>query len=257
MLPEQRRRQVLEYLSSNGAGNVAELAEELGVSVATVRRDLMDLERGGKIKRTHGGAVLPHFSLAFEPDHGVKATAMIAEKRAIARRAAAMVNDGQVVILDSGSTTLQLARELQRKRGLTIVTTDLNVALELCDVPTHEVIMVGGRVRRHLYNVIGPIAEWVLDTIHANHVFMGADAIHLQEGVTNANLDEVPIKRMAIASGKNRVLLADHTKFGRTSLAKVTDLAAFDSIITDWGAPSEMLSAFAAAGVTLDVAEES
>jgi DeoR family fructose operon transcriptional repressor len=256
MFPEQRRKQLLEYLAGNGIADVHELAKDLGVSPATIRRDLTSLEKAGRIKRTHGGAVMPYFSLAFEPVHNVKAGVLVEEKRAIAREAAQIVKDGEVVALDSGSTTLCLALELKHKRGLTIVTNDLNVARELCDVPTHEVVVIGGRVRPHLYNLVGPFAEQVLSAIRANHVFLGADAIDLHDGITNANLDEVPIKQRMIAAGANRVLLADHSKFGRVSFAKVADVETFDRIITDWQVTNDTLEAFDRLGTTLVVAKK-
>lgn len=256
MLPEHRRTRLLSYLSNNGAVSVHELVDGLNVSPATVRRDLAILERLGRIRRTHGGAMLPHFHGQAEPAHASKTSALVTEKRAIARVAARFVRDGDVLILDSGSTTLQLALELRARRGLTVVTSDLKIALELCDAPTHDVIIVGGRVRPHLYSVIGPIAERTLDTIRVSHAFLGADAIDLDYGVTNANFDEVPIKQRALAAGANVVLLADHTKFDKTSLTKVAPISAFDHIITDWHVSPATIQAFRALDVTFTVADK-
>jgi DeoR/GlpR family transcriptional regulator of sugar metabolism len=256
MLPEHRRKQLMEGLSDSGAVTVHDLAENLGVSEATVRRDLAILERLGRVHRTHGGAMLPGFAPPSEPAHASKATQQVDEKQAIAREAAALVVDGDVVILDSGSTTLHLARELRTKRGLTVVTSDLKIALELCDAPTHDVIIVGGRVRPHLYSVIGPTAEGTLADIRVQTAFLGADAIDVEYGVTNANFDEVPVKQRALAAGAAAVLLADHTKFDKTSLTKVASVRAFDRIITDWRIPAATAHAIRQAGVDLTIASQ-
>lgn len=233
MLPEERRRQLIEHLTSNGSVNVPELCASLDVSPATVRRDLRTLERRGLLQRTHGGAVVPQSSTSYEPVHVDKRHRQISEKRAIAVKAADLVKDGEVVVLDSGSTTLYLARQLKRKQGLTIITTDLQIALELADVPEFQVIITGGKVRPHLYSLIGPFSEGPLHQLHANHAFVGADALDLDAGLTNANFEEAAAKRLVIDSANQRVLVADHTKFDRVSLAKVADLTDFDLVITD------------------------
>ena len=235
MLPEERRRKLLYHISVKGSVNVPDLCTFLSVSAATVRRDLHLLENRGLLKRTHGGAVSPSTSTTFELPHRDKQHKHGAEKRAIARCASGLVQNGDVIVLDSGSTILALAQQLKEKRDLTIITTDLKIALELSDVPGLDVIITGGRVRAHFYAVVGPIAEGVLDGLHANIAFLGADALHARTGVTNANIDEVPVKRKVLAAGQRKVLLADHSKFGRVSLAKVCDLGSFDDIITDSG----------------------
>jgi DeoR/GlpR family transcriptional regulator of sugar metabolism len=254
MLPEQRRRQLLDYLSADGGANVEELSDKLRVSPATIRRDLQLLEQSGHIKRTYGGAVMPHVSTAFEPLHAEKQAKQIEEKRAIAKLASQQVADGEVIILDSGSTTLALAMELKKKRELTVITTDLKIALELSDVPGFDVLIVGGKVRSKLYSVVGPIALQILEDLHANYAFLGADAIDLQVGVTNANLEEVAVKRLVIAAARHLVLLADHTKFGSVSLAKVADLKSFGEVITDWRLSKDIAAPYVSAGIKLTFA---
>lgn len=255
MLPEQRRRRILEYLEDHGAADVPGLVRELDVSSATVRRDLQLLEQRGHVTRTHGGAVLNRISTAFEPLYRDKTQERWTEKKAIGALAAELVNDGEVVVLDSGSTTLALARELKAKRGLTIITTDLHIALELSDVPRFEVIIVGGIVRPGLFSVVGPDAERALGDLHANRAFLGADAIDLAAGVTNASMAEVAVKRHVIASAARPVLLADHSKFDKVSLVRIADLAAFDQVITDTRLDGEIRSRYAAAGTELSLAK--
>lgn len=254
LLPEQRRRRIIEVVDAEEAADVASLADTFNVSPATIRRDLQHLEGGGLIIRTHGGAVSPA-STAFEPLYADKAQRQRAEKAAIAQRAARFVEDGDVVILDSGSTTLALARRLRQVRNLTVIVTDLKIALELADVPGFDVIVAGGQVRPGLYSVIGSTAEHVLTQYRANHAFIGADAIDLAMGISNATMLEVNIKRRVIEAATNVTLIADHTKFERTSLVKVADLDVFDAIVTDAGIDAAVVERYADHRVQLVLAE--
>ncbi len=252
MLPEQRRRKIVDLMNRRGAADVDALAHAFEVSPATIRRDLRDLEGRGFIARTHGGAVAGAASTAFEPLYNEKARQARAEKEAIAAAAVLRVDDGEVVVLDSGSTTHALARELKaRRRGLTVITTDLMIALELGDAPGFETIIIGGVVRPQLYSVVGSMAESLLPGLHANHAFLGADAIDLDAGITNASLSEVGVKQHVLATTGHPILLVDHTKFGKVSLARVAGLAAFDEIITDDALPEPTARAYAEAGATL------
>lgn len=255
MLPEQRKRKLLDLLQQNGAADVGHLAEVLDVSPATVRRDLQMLAEHGHVRRTHGGAVLPHVSTAFEPPYTEKSERNAEQKAAIAREASRRVAPGEVVVLDSGSTTLALARELKHLHDLTVITSDLKIALELGEVPSTTVIIVGGTVRTSLYSVIGPFAERMLQDLHSNHSFLGADAVSLQAGLTNATLEEVPIKRLMLRCGNRSVLLADSSKFGKASLAKIADLSEFDEVVTDCGISGSTTKAYADAGIQLTCAE--
>jgi DeoR/GlpR family transcriptional regulator of sugar metabolism len=254
MLPDQRRKKLLEVLGLVGGADVTELSSTLAVSPATVRRDLQYLEMQGFLRRTHGGAVLPFESTAFYPHYENKMHVNQEAKVAIARAAARKVVDGDVVVLDSGTTTLLLAKELRRKRDLTIVTTDLKIALDLTDVPGFEVICVGGTVRPRSYNTLGTFAEQMLRELHANHAFLGADGIDLHAGVTNATVTEVPVKRLMMRSGRVATVLADHAKFGRVGLAKVADLTEFDEVITDGDLSPKTIDAYRASGARIAIA---
>jgi DeoR/GlpR family transcriptional regulator of sugar metabolism len=256
VLPDQRRKKLLDVLSLAGAADVGQLSASLDVSPATVRRDLQYLEEHGFLRRTHGGAVLPFESTAFYPHHENKLQRHQAEKAAIVRTAVQRVSPGDVVVLDSGTTTLMLAKELRSLRGLTIVTSDLKIALELTDVPGFEVLCVGGTVRPRSYNTFGPFAEQMLRELHANHVFLGADGIDLRAGITNATVTEVPVKRLMMRCGRVVTLVADHSKFGRVGLARVAELGDVSEIITGPGLPPETLEHYHAAGARLTIAEE-
>jgi DeoR/GlpR family transcriptional regulator of sugar metabolism len=243
-------------LSLSGGADVAGLSTTLDVSPATVRRDLQYLESQGYLRRTHGGAVLPFESTAFYPHYESKIRQNQPEKLAVAREASHRVSNGDVVVLDSGTTTLLLAKELRGKRDLTIVTTDLKIALELADVPGFEVICVGGTVRSRSYNTLGTFAEQMLRELHANHAFLGADGVDLHAGVTNATVTEVPLKRLMMRSGRVVTLITDHSKFGRVGLAKVADLTDFQEIITGSGLSSATLKHYLAVGARITIADE-
>lgn len=162
------------------------------------------------------------------------------------------VKDGEVVVLDSGSTTHALARRLKsRLHGLSVITCDLIIALELSDVPGFEVIIAGGSVRPRLYSVVGTLTERALGSLHANHAFLGADAVSLEAGVTNANLAEVGVKQRLMATSRDVVLLADHSKFDKISLAHVAPLEAFRTVITDHGLSDERMRTYVEAGARL------
>lgn len=254
MLPDQRRKKLLEVLSLAGGADVGRLSSTLDVSPATVRRDLQYLEDQGFLRRTHGGAVLPFESTAFYPHYENKMHHNQGEKVVIAAVAARKVADGDVVVLDSGTTTLLLAKELRTKQNLTIVTSDLKIALELTDVPGFEVICIGGTVRPRSYNTLGTFAEQMLRELHANHTFLGADGIDLRAGVTNATVTEVPVKRLMKRCGRTTTLIADHSKFGRVGLAKVADLTDFDEIICGPDLAPTTIERYVAAGARITIA---
>lgn len=166
-----------------------------------------------------------------------------------------MVNDGDVVILDSGSTTHALALALREKANLTIVTTDIKIAHDLSGCTDIDVIVVGGRIRPQLYSIIGHFADHNLADVHANLAFVGADAISIEAGVTNATLEEVPVKRRVIRAADRAVLIADHRKFDRVSLARVAPLSEFHHCITDGGVDPQQLERFRGAELDIVVAK--
>jgi DeoR family transcriptional regulator, fructose operon transcriptional repressor len=255
VLPSERRRRLLARLNEDGPLAVPELSAKLRVSPATVRRDLQLLASAGRLQRVRGGAVpatAPGDTA--EPLHQEKVRRHLREKQAIAAEAARRVRDGFVVALDSGTTTLVLAKELRKYDNLTVITTDLKIALVLADAPSIDVIIVGGSVRKNLYSVVGPLAERAVAELNAQVCFLGADAIEVASGVTNASLSEVAVKRALLRCGRERILLADHSKFDRVSLAEVAALEGFTEVITDDGISSDVASRYRAEGANLTLA---
>lgn len=231
-LPIERRQRVLQLLESRGGLRTVELQQALGVSLATVRRDLDVLADQGRIERTHGGALPQTYGTAHEPPFAVKAAMMCDEKGRIAEAASRMIPSGSTVVLDSGSTTLSLARQIAGKH-VTVIALDLPGAQAAASGQT-EVLLVGGRVRNGLFSLVGPWAEDTLAGLRGDIFFLAADAVDLDE-VTNSTVDEAALKRLAIRAAREVVLVADHSKFGRKALAHVCRLEEVSAIVTDSG----------------------
>ena len=234
-IPAERQKKMVEYIESNTSAQIHDLSAYFGVSEATVRRDLDDLDRQGAIRRTHGGAIKLDRSTSFEQMYNEKLSFCTEEKRRIAEAAADMVHDGDTVFIDAGTTTLQLALALSHKEHLTLITNDLHIAYAVPAHPTSSIICTGGVRRQGRQELIGSVAEEFIRDSHVNLAFLGADAVDLNLGVTIANFEEVGVKRMLVRSSLRTVLVADHTKFGSVALVKVCDVADCAAIVTDTG----------------------
>lgn len=233
-IPAQRQQQILEYLQSQKSITIRKAAEIFMVSEATVRRDLDELASTGKIERTHGGAVL-HTGTGFEWQHAEKMQEMIPEKKRIAIAAKKLIEDGDSLFLDTGTTTYLLAEELKEKKRLTVVTNNLDIAYTTELDATSTMIITGGIRRDGYSSLVGDIAADLVRKLYVDVSFIGADAVSVGNGVFNTNFNEIGIKKSGIESGKRKVLLADSSKFSRKALAKICDLQEFDIIITDSG----------------------
>ncbi|MGC8967156.1 MAG: DeoR/GlpR family DNA-binding transcription regulator [Thermus sp.] len=230
-LAAERRDRLLALLRNHGALSTRELAERLGVSEATVRRDLAFLAKRGLLRREHGGALLPEA----EPPYAEKLQRNQGAKEAIAQRAAALVPDGATVVLDSGTTALALAR-LLAGRPLRAVALDLPVAQALAQGRT-EVLLPGGSVRNGFFSLVGSWTEELLGRLRTDLFFLGADAFDL-EGVTNHTFEEAAVKRKAMEVSRKTVLLTDGSKWGKRAPAFVAPLEALDLVVTDLKDPA-------------------
>jgi DeoR/GlpR family transcriptional regulator of sugar metabolism len=241
ILPAERHSRILEHLQAARSAKIEELATLLSVSDATIRRDLAALAAEGLLSRTHGGALLPTAGTAFELLYQEKRQLNQEEKRRIGKAAAALVADGETLILDSGSTTFEIARHLTRRKNLTLITNDLFIAGSITYDPSTTVVVTGG-VRREGFNVlVGPVAEEFMRNVNVDRSFLAADAVDLEHGVTNATFVEVAIKQQIIAAAREVVLVVDHTKFGNVALVKVCALDRVQRVITDSGLAAAML----------------
>lgn len=232
----QRRRQILEQISQNGQITVADIIGMFQVSEMTARRDLADLAREGLLRRVHGGATI-NLGRSYEPPYPLRTTEQINSKQAIGRAAAALIQDGDSIAIDVGTTTLEIARALTGKCNLTIVTASLPVANEIVSryaLGTEiRLLLTGGIVRPGELSMVGEFASHAYDHLHVDKAFIGIGGISLQHGLTEFNLDDALVKRAMIATASQVIVVADSTKFGRTSFVHVAPLAAVKTMVTD------------------------
>jgi len=253
MLKVERQERILRFIKENKRATVAELSKLFGVSEATIRRDLEELDKQGVIKRAHGGAVVVERA-APEPPIIQRMTENIEEKRRIGQAAAELVRDGETVFLGSGTTTMEVARNLVDRNDLTVITNALNIANLLAGKPNITVIVVGGLLRHSELSMIGHITEQVLKELHADKVIMGMRAISVQEGLTNDYLPETMTDRAIINFSSEVILVADHTKFGKVSTALVAPVTSVSKIVTDKAAPPEIIKELRELGIEVILA---
>ena len=227
---EERRRQLSEFLARQGYADLSSLACELGVSESTVRRDLSQLEEEGVVRRTHGGAVFvsDRFSVLNYAD---RETAAVKEKEAIGRVGAALVADGETILLDGGTTTYQVAWHL-RARPLQVVTNSLPIASLLSNSAGIELIFVGGYIYPRTGVALGPIAQQTLASLNVSKAFMGLAGI-TPEALYNANMLMVEAERQMMRCADEVIVVADHSKFGKRGLAQLGGWELIDRVVTD------------------------
>jgi DeoR family transcriptional regulator, fructose operon transcriptional repressor len=251
MLPEPRRRRLLELITRQGYATLDELVRVLGVSESTIRRDLEVLDLSGSVKRTHGGAVYAGEVRSMPPFDERTGTAA-AEKRAIGQAAADLLQDGDTVLLDGGTTTLEVARALIGRR-VQVVTNSLPIAQLLASSQQTDLILIGGYVYPRTGVALGPLAIATMQSIRVRTAILGAGGI-VREGIYNSNLLLVETERQMMSCGQEVMIVADHTKFGRLALARLCGLEDVQSIVVDSGLGDEHRAMLEAAGLAIHVA---
>nr|WP_092074159.1 DeoR/GlpR family DNA-binding transcription regulator [Dendrosporobacter quercicolus]NSL47719.1 DeoR/GlpR transcriptional regulator [Dendrosporobacter quercicolus DSM 1736]SDM79540.1 transcriptional regulator, DeoR family [Dendrosporobacter quercicolus] len=249
---EERKLKIVKYLSKYSRASVQELSKLFQVSESTVRRDLQELESARLLKRTHGGAVCRE-NYNFEPAFVDKADQFRKEKESIAKKAAELIQDGDTLVIDSGTTTLYLARELKQFSGLKVVTNSIILAQELQNDEAAEVIVIGGVLRQNTRSLVGPIAEQTLGLLRVDKAFIGTNGMDLASGLTTPNLSEAAVKRKMIAIAAQVIVLADSTKIGRQAFAGFADLAQVDTCIIDDKAPPDFIAGMRELGTLVHV----
>lgn len=227
----KRRKELLELLQSEPELSISEMTERLGVSAATVRRDLNNLSNQGLIQRLRGGATISH-PLGVEPSWIDRNRENIEKKRAIVRLALDFVKDGQVVALDVGTTTLELARLLQMRSDLMVFTASVPIS-ETLAMGRPTVYLVGGRVRPREMGVVGPLARDIIGRFHYDIFFLAAAGWSLEQGLMDFSIEDVEIKQAFMNSSNQVIALVDSTKYGKTSLMSIAPLEEIDMVITD------------------------
>ncbi len=253
----ERLSQIRSYLEVKGQVSTSEFAEMFGVSETTVRRDLGILEKEGILLRTHGGAAVLTSGTTAEHSYAAKFSLRLEEKKSIGRYAAELISDGDTVILDSGTTTIQIAKHLGQKRNLTIVTNGLPIANELMRKhPSLSLIVVGGIVRTFSQSTVGPQAEQLLASLNADKLFLAAEGIHPARGLSVQDPLDAKVKQAMIAAAREVIVVADSSKIGLIKMVSFMHLERVDLLITDSGVPDDFASFLAAEGIPLAIAED-
>jgi len=255
LLNTGRRQQIAQFVKERKQATVAELSEHFDVSEATIRRDLEKLDSEGEIRRAHGGAVAVERA-APEPPVVHRMVENEEEKRRIGRAAAQLVQDGEVIFLGSGTTTLEVARNLDDKENLTVITNALNIANQLADKQNISMIVTGGLLRHSELSLIGHIAEQALKELRADKVIMGMRAISIEEGLTNDYLPETMTDRAIVDFSSEVILVADHSKFGKVSTALVAPVTSVNKIVTDAGTSPQIVADLRGRGIEVIVAPD-
>lgn len=241
-----RRKELLRVLAVEGEARVDRLATTLQIAPATVRRDLQLLAEAGRVIRTYGGAVLPGPQLKGGAEE---------VKRAIARRAALLVEEGETIIITSGTTTLALARELSTRSQLTVITNAIDVVQVLLDRPGIELVVLGGTVRPRMHSLLGHLTALCAREVRADWLMMGTTAIHPEHGLMNDHSPEILTDRVLKDVASRVAVLADSTKFSGMAPGFVFPVSDVDTLVTDADAPPELLHAISARGVQVLQAE--
>lgn len=250
MISDQRQQMIINQLENLGAVTVSDLVKEFGVSEMTIRRDLDILENQGLLRRVHGGAVSQR-GRSYEPPFMLRTSENVDNKKRIGEVAADLVQNGDSISLDVGTTTLEIARNLRSKQDLTVITPSLQIANELINHTGIRLILTGGVIRPGELSMIGHLAERIFEEFFIDKLFLGAGAVDLKIGISEYNIDDTLVKRAMIKNAKKVILVADSTKFHRVAFTSVIPLKGVHTIITDRELDPELASAIQADGIEL------
>lgn len=236
-----RQQSVLKYINEKEYASIKELAKEIGVSEATIRRDLDEMSQKEVLERVHGGAI-KLTGTSHEPLQIEKIGHMAEEKKRIAQYASSLVKPGNSIFLDSGTTTLFVAEAIKDIRNLTIITDNMDIAYNVQFDPSSSVILTGGMIRRDYSVVVGEITEYVVSKFKVDISFVACDAADPDKGLYNVNYLEIGVKKAILNCGRKTVLVADHTKFNNCSLALIAPFDNVDCVITDADVSSNIVT---------------
>lgn len=249
----ERQRQILSLLTRQGRLSVAEIVEQFSISQATARRDLESLASKGKAQRVHGGVISvrqapPELPILDRENEQAE------EKARIGRAAASLVADKETVFLGSGTTVLEVARNLRDRKSLTVITNSLPVLNTLASLEEITVISLGGMLRESELSFIGHITEQALAEVRVDKVFMGTRGLSLEHGLTNEYLQETLTDRAILKIGREVIIVADHTKVNRVATALLASLNAMSTLVTDSKADKKFVQALKKQGIPIVIA---
>jgi DeoR family transcriptional regulator, fructose operon transcriptional repressor len=245
-VPERWDR-IAGLLSVKGRATVEELAEMLSVSAATIRRDLTEMQRRGMLTRTHGGAVRGG-QVAYDPSLEESGVHMSTEKESIAQLAASLVEPGDTIMLEGGTTTYEVAQHITAS-NVTVVTNAANIISVLLNKPDIEIVVVGGILRKPIGTTIGPTAESQLSGLMADKAIIGVNGISASQGLSTPNPFRAQIKKLMLNQAREAIVVADHSKFGAIALCHIAPITAVDKIVTDSKVPADLIDPIIELGV--------
>jgi len=250
LLAEQRRRKILDLLEQDGQITVQDLVERFSMSAVTIRADLDSLGATGAIVRSHGGAVR-RLETTRDYPLSLKASIHRPEKTLIGQAAAGLVQPGEVIILDSGTTTAEIAHQLKARAlsEITVITNAMNIVTELADAPGISVICIGGLLRPVSLSFVGPQAETILRDMHADRLFLAVDGFDLEIGPSTPDVLEAQLNTLMMKVAKETNVVADFSKLGRRSVSRIGPIENIHRLITDTKAPVEFVEALRARNV--------
>lgn len=246
----ERAQKILQELLRNGEVSVDYLSHCLKISPSTIRRELTELEHEGLLRRTHGGAVRVE-PMLYEPFRHVSSFSVQEQQHASAKRriglaAAEIIRDGEIIALGAGTTTTQVARSIRHRKGITVVTNAINIAMELSHRAELKIFVTGGNLSGDWFALAGPTAISAIGEMFVDKVFIGVDGIHPERGLTTNYPDQAAVHRAMMRQARQRIVVADHTKIGDIGTALIWPAADIDMVITDKGVTSKAVAQFAA-----------
>ena len=252
-MTRHRRNQILDLVRNDGSAHVTSLAQTFGVSTVTIRNDLAKLEKTGALLRDRGGAIAAPAPRQLKSLLGLneRATLNLEAKQRIGKAAAQLVAPGDTIIMDAGTTVVEMASHLAGIIPLTVVTNALNVALTIGAATEAQVIFLGGTLSREASSTVGPLAEQTLANLAVQKVFLGTQALDLESGLTDTTLEIAQVKRAMIKAAKQVFLLADSSKWDQTGFIKVAQLQEIDALISDEKFPASARMAVERLGIRL------
>lgn len=251
----ERRADIIQILNQKNRVMIAELCERYGLSEVTIRKDLEILKKRNLLFRIRGGAIrIPSTVDGNDARIEAKRLFYYKQKRAIGRMAASLINENETIIIDSGTTTMEIAKNLQNFQNLTIVTNAIDIALEVSKYDRFNVILLGGHLRESSLSTVGPLAESVLKVCYCDKLFLGVDSFTIEKGISTPNLEEANINQTMISMAKECIAVFDSSKFDKRSFAFIAQVKDINAIVTDDDIPPQILSELTKRNIKVHIA---
>ncbi|RTE02221.1 DeoR/GlpR family DNA-binding transcription regulator [Paenibacillus whitsoniae] len=251
---EERRLTILNHLELEGKVQVPHMAELLSVSTETVRRDLDRLEKEGKLRKVYGGAVKMRMDRV-EPPFQKRVEMMRPEKRAIGKLAASLVEDGETIMLDNGTTTIEIIPFLSDKPNVTLIINSVPMLMLAMETFQGRILFTGGEVNRECRAAMGPLADQMLDQFKVNKAFISGGGVSVTDGITDFHMEEAMVARKMMQRAEETILVVDHSKFGMSTFARVARLKDISMLVTDPGCSKEWIETFEGLGIEVRISE--